>query len=126
MRLVQNLHTMALTSRLIEQEIKRQSSRRACCQIDGAGLFDRTRRGLVMKAFVEVVDHSQLFQRSPGAVDQLHLERHPIADLCRQGARHQHRNGVFRAHCRGQHRGQHEQDERQKTVREQQTNGGRQ
>jgi hypothetical protein len=79
-----------------------------------------------MKALVEIVNHSQLFQRSSRAVDQFHLERHPIADLCRQGARHQHRNGVFRVHCRGQHRRQHEQDDRQQTVREQQTNGGRQ
>ena len=79
-----------------------------------------------MEALVEIVDHSQLFQRSSRAVDQLYLERHPIADLCRQGSRHQYRNRVFRAHCRGQHRRQHEQDDRQQTVREQQTNGGRQ
>ena len=54
---------MALTPRFIEQEIERQPPRGACRQIDGALLFDRARRCLVMKPFVEVVDHAELFQR---------------------------------------------------------------
>ena len=79
-----------------------------------------------MKALVEVVDHTQLFQRPPGAVDKLHLKRHPITDLGRQRSGHQHSDGVFGTDCRRRNHRQHEQDDRQKTVREQQTSGGRQ
>jgi excinuclease ABC subunit B len=59
---------MALTPRLVEQEIERQSPRCARSQIDGAFLFDRAQRSVVMKALVEVVDHPQLLQRSAGTI----------------------------------------------------------
>jgi len=93
---------MALTTRFIQQEIECQPPRCARSEIDGAFLFDRAQRSVVMKALVEVVDHPQLLQRPAGTVDQFHLECHPIAHLRRQWPGDQHGDGILSPGDRGE------------------------
>ena len=84
MGLIQNLHPMALPARLIGEKVERDPAGGAGGEVDGALLFNRAGRRLMMKALVEVVDNPQLLQRPAGAIDQFHLKGDSLPQFRRE------------------------------------------